>query len=80
MQGYADAKNTSFQIGGIIERISKDGKVLWTFEYYIDNFAPHRVVTILPNGNLLMPLWRYYTEEKCIELGRNPGNLTSGGL
>jgi hypothetical protein len=80
VKGYTDANNTTFQIGGIIERISKEGEVVWTFEYYSDNFAPHHVVTVLPNGNLLMPLWRYYTEEECIELGRNPENLTSGGL
>jgi len=80
VKNYTDAGNTTFQIGGIVERISKEGEVVWTFEYYSDDYAPHHVVTVMPNGNLLMPLWRYYTEVECIALGRNPNRLTSGGL
>jgi len=80
VKGYTDSGNSTFQVGGIVERISKEGEVVWSFEHYSDDFAPHHVVTVMPNGNLLMPLWRYYTEEECIALGRNPENLTSGGL
>lgn len=80
VKGYTDRGNTTFQIGGIVERISKDGDVIWSFEHYSDEFAPHHVVTVMPNGNLLMPMWRYYTEKESIELGRNPIRVGEGGL
>ena len=77
---YREGHNTIFQIGGIIERISKDGEVLWSYEYYGDDFAPHHVVTVMPDGNLLLPVWRYVSEEDSIALGRDPKRVTSGGL
>ncbi len=80
VEAYRDANNSIFQIGGIVERISKESDVLWSFEYYSDDHAPHHVVTVMPNGNLLMPVWRYFSPEQCIALGRNPLHLTSGGL
>jgi len=78
--GYRDGHNTTFQAGGFVERISKDGDVLWSLEYYGDDFAPHHVVTVMPNGNLLMPVWRYVSEEDSLALGRDPKHLSSGGL
>lgn len=77
---YRKGHNTTFQVGGFLERISKDGEVLWSFEYYGDDFAPHHVATVMPNGNLLLPVWRYHTEEESLALGRDPRHLTSGGL
>ena len=77
---YRDGHNTIFQIGGIIERISKDNEILWSFEYYGDDYAPHHVATVMPNGNLLMPVWRYTSEEDSIALGRDPEHVGSGGL
>ena len=80
VKAWRDAGNTEFQIGGIVECISKESSVLWSFEYYSDDYAPHHVVTVMPNGNLLMPVWRYFTPEQCIALGRNPLRVPSGGL
>lgn len=77
---YRNGHNTIFQIGGIVERISKDGDVVWSFEYYSDDYAPHHVATVMPNGNLLMPVWRYHTEDESLALGRDPKHLASGGL
>jgi Arylsulfotransferase (ASST) len=77
---YREGHNTIFNIGGIVERISKDGEVLWSYQYYSDDYAPHHVVTVMPNGDLLMPVWRYHTEDDSIALGRDPHRLTSGGL
>jgi Arylsulfotransferase (ASST) len=77
---YRDGHNTIFNIGGIVERIAKDGTVLWTYEYYSDDYAPHHVATVMPNGDLLMPVWRYHSEDDSIALGRDPKRVTSGGL
>ncbi len=78
--GYREGHNDTFNIGGIFQRLSKDSEVLWSWEHYGDDYAPHHVVTVLPNGNLLFPMWRYHTEEESLELGRDPKHLTSGGL
>lgn len=77
---YRDGHNTAFHIGGIVERISKEGEVVWTFEYYSDDYAPHHVVQPMPNGNLLMPVWRYHSEDEALALGRDPKHLSDGGL
>ncbi|MCK4762330.1 MAG: aryl-sulfate sulfotransferase [Candidatus Aminicenantes bacterium] len=77
---YRDAEIDVFNIGGIFERITKDNKVAWSFKYYSDDYAPHHLVTVIPNGNLLFPVWRYHTEEESIELGRDPKHVSSGGL
>jgi hypothetical protein len=78
--GYRDGHNEIFQIGGMIQRLAKDSTVQWSTEYYSDDYAPHHVVTVMPNGNLLMPVWRYHSEEESRELGRDPKHLSSGGL
>jgi Arylsulfotransferase (ASST) len=72
--------NKNFHIGGYIERISKDSDVLWSFKYYSEDFAPHHVATVLPNKNLLIPVWRYFSREECLALGRDPKHVTRGGL
>jgi hypothetical protein len=77
---YAAGHNDVFNIGGFIQRISKENEVEWSFEFYSDDFAPHHVVTVMPNGNLLLPVWRYHTREESLELGRDPKHLASGGL
>ena len=70
----------SFNVGGIIQRISKDNEVMWMIEYFGDKFAPHHEALVMANGNLLMPVWRAFTEEEAIEMGRNPDLLVSDGL
>lgn len=70
----------SFNVGGIIERISRDNNVIMTIQYFSDEFAPHHEVIVLPNGNLLMPVWRAFTEEEAIEMGRDPDLVDEGGL
>lgn len=77
---YRDGHNETFQVGGIIQRIAKDSTVEWTYQDYDDDHAPHHVVTVMPNGNLLMPVWRYHTKDQALELGRDPKHLSSGGL
>ena len=77
---YRDGHNETFQIGGIVERISKDSEVVWSFEDYSDDHAPHHVVTVMPNGNLLFPVWRYHTRDEALELGRDPKHVSTGGL
>jgi hypothetical protein len=77
---YRDGHNETFQIGGIIQRISKDNEVEWSYEDYSDEHAPHHVVTVMPNGNLLQPVWRYHSRDQSLALGRDPKHVASGGL
>lgn len=77
---YREGHNDVFNIGGIIERISKTSEVTWSYQYYSDDYAPHHVVTVMPNGNLLLPVWRYHSQDDAIALGRDPKHVSSGGL
>ena len=69
-----------FSVGGIVERIAKDSSVVWSIKYYGDTFAPHHDVLVLPNGNLMMPVWRAVTRDEAIALGRRADMVGDDGL
>ena len=65
----------SFQaggVGGIVERFSWDGELLWSFRYASDNYCSHHDIAPLPNGNLLMISWERKSKEEAIAQGRDP--------
>ena len=69
-----------FAVGGIVERIAKDNSVVWSIKYYGDTFAPHHDVLVLPNGNLMMPVWRAITHDEAIARGRSADMVGDDGL
>jgi Arylsulfotransferase (ASST) len=54
--------------------------VVWSIQYYSDTFAPHHDVLVLPNGNLMMPVWRAVSRDEAIALGRSPDGVGGDGL
>ena len=59
--------------GGIIERFSWDGELLWQYVFNDENNRQHHDFQVLPNGNVLLLAWEYRTEEEALAAGRKPG-------
>ncbi|MBM4002953.1 MAG: hypothetical protein FJ295_06635 [Planctomycetes bacterium] len=59
-------------VGGIVERFSWDGELLWSFRHQSDDYCSHHDIQPLPNGNLLMIAWERKSNEDAIAQGRDP--------
>jgi hypothetical protein len=59
-------------IGGRVERIAPDGKVLWEFVYADQNHCLHHDIEPLPNGHVLMIAWEKKTRADAIAAGGDP--------
>ncbi|HVP10583.1 MAG TPA: aryl-sulfate sulfotransferase [Phycisphaerae bacterium] len=63
-------------IGGRVERIAPDGKLLWTFVCADENRCQHHDIKPLPNGHLLLIAWEKKTRKQAIAAGRDPEAVT----
>lgn len=73
--------NPVFRGGGLsgrIQRIARDGAVLWDYVLSDGNDCLHHCFRRLPNGNLLCIAWEYLTREEALALGRDPAVVTEG--
>ncbi|KYK31299.1 MAG: hypothetical protein AYK22_08040 [Thermoplasmatales archaeon SG8-52-3] len=61
--------------GGGVQKISKEGTIIWDFNYYTDDYLSHHDIEQLPNGNILMIAWDFKTREEAIAAGRNPNSI-----
>jgi len=61
--------------GGGIQKISKEGIILWDFDYYTDDYLSHHDIEPLSNGNILMIAWDIKTREEAIDEGRKPNTI-----
>lgn len=66
--------------GGIIERYSWEGDLLWQFRYSSENERQHHDFELMPNGNVLLIAWDRKTEAEAIENGRDPSFISRGEL
>ncbi|HEX6312899.1 MAG TPA: aryl-sulfate sulfotransferase [Acidimicrobiia bacterium] len=58
--------------GGVVEELDWDGNVVWSFEYGNDDVMQHHDIERLPNGNVLILAWEYYSADEAIAAGRDP--------
>jgi len=75
--------STTFDVGGaggIVEEITSDGTVAWSFVYDTTQSRLHHDIEPLPNGNVLMIAWELKTETESLAAGRNPNLLADGEL
>ncbi|MBN2559384.1 MAG: aryl-sulfate sulfotransferase [Phycisphaerae bacterium] len=63
-------------IGGRVQRIAPDGKVLWEFVYADEKHCLHHDIEPLLNGHVLMIAWEKKTREDAIAAGRDPEEMT----
>jgi hypothetical protein len=57
-------------IGGRIQELDWDGKVVWNFDLDNELLTQHHDVLPLANGNVLMIAWEYHSREEAIAHGR----------
>ena len=62
-------------IGGVLEEIAWDGRVVWTYELATDSMRMHHEMERLPNGNILVIAWENHTREEAIAHGRDEGEV-----
>jgi len=67
-------------IGGVIQEIDWDGKVVWEFELATDDRRLHHDLEPLPNGNLLAIAWEFHSKEDALLHGRDPDRVEEIGL
>ena len=65
--------------GGIIERISWNDSVIWSYNLCSTNETQHHDIKPLPNGNVLAMVWEKRTSNQAIARGRDP-NLVNATL
>ncbi len=56
--------------GGRLERVSWDGKILWSVVLGNDSIGPHHDICPMPNGNILVIAWEVKSREQVIAAGR----------
>lgn len=61
--------------GGIIVLYDWDGNKLWEYEIADSNYTQHHDIEYLPNGNILVLVWEYFSANDVISKGRNPATL-----
>ncbi|MBK8179779.1 MAG: aryl-sulfate sulfotransferase [Planctomycetes bacterium] len=67
-------------IGGRIEELDWDGKVVWHYDLTGDERTLHHDFTTMPNGNLLAIAWEYHAPEEIFERGRAQNQVHEEGL
>ena len=66
--------------GAYVEIRSWDNELLWQFEQNDSTARLHHDITPMPNGNILMISWEYYSQEEALAVGRDSSKLTQGRL
>jgi hypothetical protein len=64
--------NTSGAAGGIIAKLDWNSSVLWSDTLSTATETQNHDVCPLPNGNIIMAVWKSYTSAQAIAQGRNP--------
>ncbi|CAM2010629.1 aryl-sulfate sulfotransferase [Acanthopleuribacter pedis] len=66
--------------GGIVEEITPEGEVVWSFELTEFVGLLHHDIEVMPNGNILMIAWELISEEEALAAGRTRANLGAGEI
>ena len=64
--------NTTFTAGGItgrVQKVAKDGTILWDFTYSTSTHCLHHDIHQLPNGNILMVAYELKTAAEAVQAG-----------
>jgi len=67
-------------VGGLIQEIDWNGKVVWEYKAISDKMAQHHAFCRLPNGNTMLLCWEKKTKEEAIAKGRKPETVNDQGL
>lgn len=83
LRGARDPEALRFKVGGvggILQEIAWDGRVVWEWKLSSDERIHHHDVTALPNGNVLLLGWEVKTPEQARAAGRRSDWIPAQGL
>lgn len=69
-----EAEDPKIELGGLggkIQLLDKEGNVEWNFDYSSENYIMHHDAEMLPNGNVIVQVWRRKTVEEAQMAGSN---------
>ncbi|MBN1446424.1 MAG: aryl-sulfate sulfotransferase, partial [Bacteroidetes bacterium] len=55
---------------GLIQRVSWEGDVLWSYQYSGSTYIAHHDIEPMPNGNVLLIAWEVKTRQEALAAGR----------
>ncbi|MEZ4453699.1 MAG: aryl-sulfate sulfotransferase [Nannocystaceae bacterium] len=73
--GVVGAKFNFAGAGGLVERQTWEGEVLWTFVYSDAQHRQHHDIEPMPNGHVLMVAWELRPPMEAAAAGRNPATI-----
>jgi hypothetical protein len=65
-------------VGGIVQEIDWNGKVVWEYKMFSPTEAQHHCFDRMPNGNTLILGWEYKSLEEALAKGRDPTTFPPG--
>jgi hypothetical protein len=67
-------------IGGLLQELDWDGKVLWEFELADDYQTMHHDIEPMPNGDVLVIAWEHRYREDALAAGRDATHVGEAGM
>jgi hypothetical protein len=67
-------------IGGLIQEIDWDGKIVWEYELATKELTQHHDMFRFKNGNIAFIAWEYHSPEEQRTHGRDPAAILDEGL
>lgn len=71
--------NASFNqasTGGQVELVDWDNNTVWSYEFNTSQYIQHHDISIMPNGNILIPGWERISVTQQIEYGKRSDNVS----
>jgi len=74
--GHVEQKDNGFGgIGGVIQEIDWDGKVVWEYKLADKDHYQHHTFHRMPNGNTLILAWERKSRQEALAKGRDPKTI-----
>ena len=62
--------------GGQVELVDWNNNTVWSHVFNTPQYIQHHDISIMPNGNILIPGWERITPEQQLEYGRDPNDIS----
>ncbi|MDA9873201.1 aryl-sulfate sulfotransferase [Saprospiraceae bacterium] len=75
-----DAFFNQSSTGGQVELVDWNNNTVWSHEFNTPQYIQHHDVSIMPNGNILIPGWERITPTQQLQYGRESNNISNPDL
>lgn len=66
--------------GGQVELVDWNNNTVWSYVFNTPQYIQHHDVSIMPNGNILIPGWERIGPQQQLEYGRESNNISNPDL